>query len=149
MWGGMAGLVVFRKHTRQPDARSPGKGVECHTLKQCSQKFSHKKMGEIEGCMVGGMMYVANGGRGTMDDARCGMVPLLKCGSSCNSTTALRKSGSPVPHLNGSTGMSLEEVAPTVYRLAVPCLETRSDGGTVAAIAGEHTGEGDWGGCMH
>ena len=149
MWGGMAGLVVFRKHTRQPDACSPGKGVECHTLKHCSQKFSHKKMGEIEGCMAVGMMYIANGGWGMMDETQCGVVPLLKCASSSDATTALRKSGSPVPHLNGSTGMSLEEVAPTVYRLAVPCLETRSDGGTVTAVAGEHTRYGDWGGCMH
>ena len=41
--------------------------------------------------------------------------------------------------------MSLEEVAPTAYRLAVPGLEARSDGGTVTAIAGEHTRDGYWG----
>ena len=140
----MAGLVVLNIPKLQHDAPSPGKGVECHSPEECIQKFSHKKMGEIEGCMVGGMMYVANGGRGTMDDARCGMVPLLKCGSSCNSTTALRKSGSPVPHLNGSTGMSLEEVAPTAYCSAVPGLEARSDGGTAMAIAGEYTRDGYW-----
>ena len=43
MWGGVAGLVVFRKHKLQHDALLPGKGVECHTLEHCSQKFSLKK----------------------------------------------------------------------------------------------------------
>ena len=97
MWCGMAGLVVLNIHKLQHDAPSPGKGVECHSLEECTQEFSHKKMGEIEGCMAVGMMYVANGGWGMVDETQCGVVPLLKCASSSDATTALRKSGSPVP----------------------------------------------------
>ena len=92
--------------------------------------------------MAVGMMYVANGGWGMMDETQCGVVPLLKCASSSDATTALRKSGSAVPQFNGSTGMTLEEIAPTAYRLAVPGLEARSNGGTVTAIAGEHNRDG-------